>query len=67
MKLPGPKVKKKDEPRPEPAAPAGREVQVAEAAYYIAQERGFEPGRELDDWFTAENMIDAGACRAGKG
>jgi hypothetical protein len=28
--------------------------QIAEAAYYRAQERGFEPGREEQDWLEAE-------------
>ena len=37
---------------------AGRERQVAEAAYYRAERRGFEPGRELDDWLAAEAEID---------
>jgi hypothetical protein len=27
---------------------------VATAAYYNAEARGFEPGRELDDWLQAE-------------
>jgi len=35
-----------------------REIMIAEAAYYIAERRGFEPGAELDDWLEAENEID---------
>ena len=31
---------------------------IAEAAYYIAERRGFEPGAELDDWLDAESEID---------
>ncbi len=27
---------------------------VAEAAYFLAQRRGFEPGHELEDWLAAE-------------
>ena len=27
---------------------------IATAAYYIAEARGFSPGRELDDWLEAE-------------
>lgn len=27
---------------------------IATAAYYRAQERGFEPGREMEDWLAAE-------------
>jgi hypothetical protein len=30
---------------------------IAEAAYYRAKERGFEPGHELDDWVEAESEI----------
>jgi hypothetical protein len=28
--------------------------EVAIAAYYLAQQRGFEPGHEIDDWLAAE-------------
>jgi hypothetical protein len=31
--------------------------QIAEAAYYRAAERGFAPGRELEDWLEAEAQI----------
>lgn len=31
---------------------------VAEAAYYIAEQRGFEPGNEAADWFEAERQVD---------
>ena len=31
--------------------------QIAEAAYYRAEKRGFEPGQEMDDWFVAEQEI----------
>lgn len=36
-----------------------RERQIAEAAYYLAEKRGFEPGHELDDWLEAEKIIRA--------
>lgn len=42
----------------EPSA-AKRRAMVSEAAYYRAQNRGFEPGRELDDWLAAEAEIAA--------
>lgn len=32
----------------------GRADHIAEAAYFKAQARGFEPGHEMDDWFAAE-------------
>ena len=34
-----------------------REWEVASAAYYLSEKRGFAPGRELDDWFRAEKAI----------
>lgn len=30
---------------------------VAEAAYYLAEQRGFCPGCELDDWLAAEARL----------
>lgn len=36
-----------------------RRAMIAEAAFYRAEQRGFEPGRELDDWCAAESEFDA--------
>lgn len=33
------------------------EARVAELAYYKAEQRGFEPGYELDDWLEAEKEL----------
>ena len=30
---------------------------IAEVAYYRAKQRGFAPGRELDDWIEAESEV----------
>ena len=30
---------------------------IAEAAYYRAKQRGFEPGHELEDWVEAEAEV----------
>ena len=30
---------------------------IAQAAYYRAQSRGFEPGRETEDWLAAEAEV----------
>lgn len=30
---------------------------VAEAAYYLAERRGFEPGHDVDDWLEAEQQV----------
>jgi len=35
-----------------------RHTLIAEAAFILAQERGFAPGHELDDWLAAERDID---------
>jgi len=31
---------------------------IAEAAYYLALQRKFEPGHEVEDWLLAESQID---------
>ena len=35
-----------------------RRRMIAEAAYYRAASRNFEPGHELEDWLAAESEID---------
>lgn len=44
-----------------PADPvaATREQQIADAAYFRAQARGFVPGHALEDWLEAEREVDA--------
>ncbi len=54
----------------DPAAPEGqpnggttisaeeRQAMIAEAAYFRAERRGFEPGYERDDWLAAERDIE---------
>lgn len=42
---------------PTGAAHEARQAKIAEAAYYLAEKRGFAPGRELDDWLSAETDI----------
>lgn len=37
-----------------------RHEQIAQAAYFRAQRRGFEPGHELEDWLAAEAEVDTG-------
>jgi hypothetical protein len=36
-----------------------RQAMVAEAAYFFAESRGFDPGHELDDWLAAEDQVAA--------
>ncbi len=38
---------------------------IAEAAYYRAQQRGFSPGYELEDWLAAEAEIRNAASVGG--
>lgn len=42
-----------------------REVQqrIEQRAYEIAEQRGFAPGQEMDDWLQAEREIEAGPAR----
>lgn len=35
-----------------------RHRKIEEAAYFMAQQRDFAPGYELDDWIEAERDID---------
>ena len=36
-----------------------RHCMIAEAAYFIAQQRGFQGEAALDDWLQAETEVDA--------
>jgi len=38
--------------------PEERQRYVSEAAFFIAERRGFSGGSELDDWLQAEAQID---------
>ena len=37
---------------------AGRHQMIAESAYYRAERRGFDGGRDVDDWLEAEQEVD---------
>ncbi len=37
---------------------AERHRMIEEAAYYIAEKRGFDGEHELEDWLQAEQMIN---------
>jgi hypothetical protein len=39
------------------------EERITQRAYEIAEQRGFSPGHELDDWLQAEREIEAGTPR----
>lgn len=36
---------------------AAHHAKIADAAYFRAEKRGFEPGHELDDWLAAETEV----------
>jgi hypothetical protein len=49
---------KADRPRNEPARSTAYLVQeIAKAAYFRAQNRGFAPGHEQQDWFEAQSTV----------
>lgn len=51
------------QPREEPQTEVpGEEIRerIREAAYYRAQQRGFSPGYEMEDWLAAEAEIRKG-------
>jgi hypothetical protein len=54
-----------------PGGEAGsREARISEAAFFKAAARAFAPGHEWEDWFAAEQEIDAqspGVVRKGEG
>ena len=39
---------------------------IAERAYFKAQQRGFTPGHELDDWLAAERELQGVVAAAAK-
>lgn len=45
---------------PHRLTPAERHRRISELAYKRAEQRGFAPGGEADDWFDAEREVDAG-------
>lgn len=43
----------------EPEPPSDNRTEwTAVAAYYLAEQRGFAAGHELDDWLRAEQQLD---------
>lgn len=43
----------------EGAMPSEREQMVAVAAFYLAEQRGFSSGQEMEDWLRAEKEIES--------
>lgn len=44
-----------------------RHAMIAEAAYFLSESRGFEPGWELEDWLNAEWELDQRLAGDGPG
>jgi hypothetical protein len=51
------------DPRSDEATAAQRAERIAKRAYEIAEQRGFAPGAEMEDWLAAEREIDAAPVR----
>jgi hypothetical protein len=47
------------ESKPSGIDPERRRQLVAAEAYFLAERRGFTAGRELEDWVTAEAVVDS--------
>jgi Protein of unknown function (DUF2934) len=41
-----------------------RHAMIRDAAYFLAQRRGFAPGHDLEDWLRAEREVDAALAAA---
>ncbi len=44
---------------PAPMTEDERRDAIAKAAYYLSEQRGFEPGHEVEDWIAAETRVSA--------
>jgi hypothetical protein len=47
--------------------PEHRAALIAEAAFFRAEQRGFNPGHEVEDWLAAESEVDARLMSAKSG
>ena len=43
-----------------------RTAMIAEAAYFAAEKRNFQPGHELSDWLAAEEAVEMALARPAK-
>ncbi|MBV8783623.1 MAG: DUF2934 domain-containing protein [Gammaproteobacteria bacterium] len=56
---PVPPAPRKSSPAPAVISGETRHAMIAESAYLRAEQRGFAPGRETEDWLAAEAEVDA--------
>lgn len=54
----GKRYRRRKPPAARAADPTQRRAMIAEAAYYRAERRSFEPGHELEDWLQAEAEVE---------
>ncbi|SMF97800.1 Protein of unknown function [Methylomagnum ishizawai] len=60
--FPGPRLSLDD---PGPSFEAELMRRISECAYLKAEQRGFEPGHEMDDWLAAEAEVRAALASEG--
>ena len=53
-------------PKPEVSMSAERQRMISDAAYFLAEHRGFGSGDELGDWLQAESQINASVTQKGE-
>ena len=54
-----------EQPLSDSSADERRRARIAEAAYHIAERRGFQGGTENEDWLEAERQVDSQAAGGG--
>ncbi len=54
-----PTLRAKPVAKPPPVTAEVRHTMIAESAYLRAEQRGFAPGGETEDWLAAEAEVDA--------
>lgn len=57
-------AKKTSRKRSKPVAHDTRQQMIAEAAYYLAEKRGFAEGGDVRDWLEAERAVETVLGRA---
>ncbi|MGD8742481.1 MAG: DUF2934 domain-containing protein [Granulosicoccaceae bacterium] len=51
--------KRTNKPAAKAISPVQRHAMICEAAYYLAEQRGFSGNSDMDDWLAAEALIDS--------
>ena len=51
--------------KPAVVASQERKQMISDAAYFLAEQRGFDSGDELGDWLQAESQINASLTQEG--